>query len=95
MIEITGVPKGQHHPLGSSSSGGRAPEGGLDSAKQLKTVLQSTIDTELGVFTTDLLSLLMLLFLPDNSLFFCSLKTFIAETCSGQALWPGLNHKIA
>ena len=38
-------------------------------------------------FTTDLLSLLLLFLLPDNSV--CSLKIIITETCSRQELWSG------
>ena len=42
-----------------------------------------TVDTERGVFTTEMLSLLLLLFLPDNTLFlhcFVRLRSFIAKT---------------
>ena len=42
-----------------------------------------TFDTELGVFTTEILSLLLLLILPDNILFlhcFVHLRSFIAKT---------------
>lgn len=57
-----------------------------------------TFETELGVCTTDLLSLLLLLLLPDNShLFlhsFVSLITLLLRPVRGQAVWPGLDHKM-
>ena len=53
-----------------------------------------TIEIELGVFT-DLLSLLLLLLLPDNSLFFCSLKIVITETCSRASILARLTSKMA
>ena len=51
-----------------------------------------------GVFTTDLLSLLLLLLLPDNSYLF--LHSFVPlrlllRPVQGQTLWPGLDHKMA
>ena len=84
------VRKGRHHhPLDFSWSGGWAPKGvggDLNSAEQLRQCfsLIFTTDTELGVFTTDLLSLLLLLLLPDKvvSAFFCSHEILVTETCS-------------
>lgn len=76
------ITKNQHHPLDSSWSGGWKP-GDLNSAKQLKTVfrLVFTIEMELGVFTTDWLSLLLLPFLPDKFAF-CSLMSILIEIYS-------------
>ena len=59
-----------------------------------------TIETEPGVLTTDILSSLLFLLLPDNSSLFrhslVALRPRITETyIHGQALWPGLDHKIA
>ena len=55
-----------------------------NSTKLYQKVLQANfpIETELWVFTIYLLPLLFLFLLPDDSLFFCSLKMVIAETCS-------------
>ena len=56
-------------------------------------------ETEPEIFTTDLLSLLLVLLLPANRLFFCFLKFIITETCSKRslslALRPGLDYKMA
>ena len=41
-----------------------------------------TLETQLGVFKTNLLSLLFLLLLPGNSSLFCSPKIIVTETCS-------------
>ena len=53
-----------------------------------------TVETELGVFTTDILSLLLLLVLPDNSpLFlhsFVPLRSLITETFPRASLVPRL-----
>lgn len=40
-----------------------------------------TVETQLGVFKTNLLSLLFLLLLPGNSGLFCSPKINVTETC--------------
>ena len=65
----------------------------VKSAKQLKIGLKPifTTETELGVFTTDLLSLLLVFLLPENS--FCFLKIIITDICSRSSTWPGLYHK--
>ena len=74
MIELTRVRKGHHHPLGF-----------VDLVVEPFRLI-FTIEIEPGVFTTDMLSLLLLLLLPDNSPlflhYFVTLRSLITETCS-------------
>ena len=66
-----------------STQGGRA----LNSAAQDSFRLIFTVETELGVFTTDLLSLLLLFLLPDNScLFFVPVRSVLWRPVQGQPL---------
>ena len=75
LMEVMSIRKGQHrHPQGSSRPGGWALR------------LLFIIEIELGNFTTDLLSLLLLfLLLDDNCIFlhsFVPWRSLITETCS-------------
>ena len=92
LVEVTRVRKDQHHFLASSWSGGWALKVGgdgvwiLQNNSRVCARLIFTVETELGVFISDLLSLLLLLLLPGYSrLFlhsFISLRSLITETCS-------------
>ena len=56
--------------------------GGWNSAKQLKKMPWTNLCHSNRIFTTDALSLLLLLLLPNSHLFGDSLKIVITETCS-------------
>ena len=93
--------KSSHYSLDSSWSGYWALEGVLHLGKQLRKRfrLLFTMETELGVFISNISPLLSLFLLPANSCLFLHsfvpLRSLITETCSRASIVTRLRPQLA